>query len=252
MDIVFVSLGSKGNATLIRQGDTIIQVDMGVTLKAVRGGLTYLDASLSDISALFITHEHNDHIRGLPLYRNKDIDVYASKGTLDELDEDHILHEGEAVDIGEFSILPFKSSHDAANPMNYIILAGGKKFGYVTDTGMIRPRGLALLKNCDYYLFESNYGVKELLTGSYPPPLKRRIHGKKGHLSNIDSALYLTDLIGPKTKQIFLGHISDENNTPELALSTYREVFRDKGVSLDEIKLYAIPQLTLQIGGDLL
>lgn len=251
MDIVFVSLGSKGNATLIREGGTIIQVDMGVSLKAVKKGLDVLNADFSDIAGVFITHEHSDHIGGLPLYQNKVKDIYASEGTLLGIDEEHTLQEGEAVDVGSLTILPFRSSHDANNPMNFIILGGGKKFGYVTDTGYIRKTGLALLKNCDYYLMESNYGVKELLTGKYPPALKRRIHGKKGHLSNIDSALYLTDLIGDKTKQVFLGHISLDNNTPELAEETYRQVFAEKEVSLEGIDLVAIPQLTMQIGGDL-
>ena len=252
MDIVFVSLGSKGNATLIRQGETIIQIDMGVTLKAMRQGLQALNASVSDIDALFLTHEHTDHIQGLPRYKKAHMEIFAGEGTLAGLDENHCLQEGEAVDVGELTILPFRSSHDATNPMNFIILGGGKKFGYVTDTGLIRPLGRQLLTDCNYYLMESNYGIKELMEGSYPPPLKRRIHGKKGHLSNKDSALYLAEFLGPKTEQVFLGHISLENNTPELALATYRETLLEKEVDIDAFKIIAIPQLTMQIGGDLL
>lgn len=251
MDIVFVSLGSKGNASLIRVGDTIIQIDMGVTLKAVKAGLKHLGASLSDIKALFITHEHSDHIKGLELYHGR-VPVYAGEGTLAGLDEEHILHEGEAVDIGDLCVLPFRSSHDAFNPMNFIILGDDKKFGYVTDTGVIRATGLKLLKGSDYLLMESNYGTHELLTGPYPAFLKKRIHGKKGHLSNEDSASYCASLIGEKTKQIFLGHISLENNTPELAYNTYHDILTEKGVLRDNISLIAIPQLTLQLGGDLL
>lgn len=250
MDIVFVSLGSKGNATLIKEGDTLIQIDMGVSKKAVRAGLDVLGADFSSIQALFVTHEHSDHIKGLPLYHDR-IPVYAGKGTLPDIPKDRYLIEGEAVEIGDLTVLPFRSSHDAYNPMNFIVLGGGKKFGYVTDTGLIRPNGQALLKNCDYYLMESNYGLKELLEGPYPAPLKRRIHGKKGHLSNMDSALYFADFLGPKTKQLFLGHISDENNTPELALETYAKVLEEKGVQTD-VRIVAIPQLTMQLGGDLL
>ena len=252
MDIVFVQLGSKGNATLIKEGDTIIQIDMGVTLKAIKRGLSFLGAtSPSAIQALFITHEHSDHISGLPLYKKK-IETYAGEGTLKDLDENHFLIEGEAVDVGELTILPFSSSHDANNPMNFIILGGGKKFGYVTDTGYIRPQGLALLKDCDYLLMESNYGIKELLGGKYPAYLKKRIHGRQGHLSNYDSASYCAKLIGPRTKQIFLGHISLENNTPEIAEATYREILNAKEVLREDIRLIAIPQLTMQLGGDLL
>lgn len=251
MDIVFCQLGSKGNASLIRVGQTIIQIDMGVSLKTVKKGLEQLHASLEDIQAVFITHEHSDHIGGLNLYHGR-IPLYAGEGTLPNLDEEHILHEGEAVDIGDITILPFSSSHDAVNPMNFIILGEGKKFGYVTDTGMIKKRGLSLLRNCDYYLMESNYGIQELLNGPYPMYLKRRIHGRHGHLSNYDSASYCADLIGPKTKQIFLGHISLDNNTPELAHDTYLEILVDKGVFREDITLIAVPQLTLQVGGDLL
>ncbi len=251
MKIVFASLGSKGNATLIQEGDTLIQIDMGVSLKCVRAGLEVLGKSFSDIEALFITHEHTDHIKGLPLYKNK-IPVYTGEGTLPGIPEERFLHEGEAIDIGELTIMPFRSSHDAVHPFNFVILGGGKKFGYVTDTGYIRSRGLKALKNCDYYLMESNYDIQMLMNGKYTAYLKRRIHGKKGHLSNIDSALYCSEIMGSKTRQIFLGHMSDDNNLPEVALKTYYDVFEEQNVSLEGIKLIAIPQKTLQIGGELL
>ena len=251
MDIVFASLGSKGNATLIQEGDTLIQIDMGVSLKCVRAGLEILGKSFSDIQALFITHEHSDHIKGLNLYHDR-VPVFTGEGTLPGIPEERFLHEGEAIEIGDLMVLPFRSSHDAVHPFNFVILGGGKKFGYVTDTGYIRTRGLKALKNCDYYLMESNYDVEMLMHGSYPPPLKRRIHGKQGHLSNIDSALYCCEIIGPKTKQIFLGHISDENNLPEVALKTYKNVFKEQNVDIEGVRIVAIPQQTLQIGGNLL
>ncbi len=251
MNIVFASLGSKGNATLIQEGDTLIQIDMGVSLKCVRAGLEILGKSVSDIQALFITHEHSDHIKGIGLYHDR-VPIFTGEGTLPGIPEERFLHEGEAIEIGELTILPFRSSHDAAHPFNFIILGGGKKFGYVTDTGYVRARGLKALKNCDYYLMESNYDVQMLMHGSYPPPLKRRIHGKQGHLSNIDSALYCSEVLGPKTKQIFLGHLSDDNNLPEVALKTYKDVFREQNVDFEGIQIVAIPQQTLQIGGNLL
>ncbi len=251
MEIIFVSLGSKGNATLIKEKDTIVQIDMGVNKKAIVEALSLWNASISDIRALFITHEHTDHVGCLDRYHG-DIPVYAGKNVLGNHPLEAQLYEGEAIEVGDLILLPFSSSHDATDPFNFIILGGGMKFGYVTDTGYIRPNGRALLRDCDYYLMESNYETKMLMEGPYPPLLKKRIKGRKGHLSNEHSALYASSFIGPKTKQIFLGHISDENNTPEQAIATYRRIFAEKEVSLQGITLIAIPQKTMQKGGDLL
>ena len=250
MDIVFVSLGSKGNATLIRQGDTVIQIDMGVSLKRISQACGLLGINPSSIHDVFITHSHTDHVSNLYRYKNKKI--YAGISALPAYEDVIYLEEGVAVDIGELTIMPFSSSHDALTPFNFVILGGGEKFGYVTDTGYIKTNGRKLLSNCDYYLMESNYDVDMLFNGPYSASLKKRIHGKKGHLSNLDSALYLSEFMGKKTKQVFLGHLSDENNTPDKALVTYLDVLNGQKKDISGVQIIAIPQKTTQIGGQLL
>ena len=251
MKIVFVSSGSKGNATLIAHEEGLIQIDMGVPKKEVAQGLKILDRKLEDIQGVFITHEHSDRTGGLVTYHGK-LPLYASEGTLPKEDISCVLNPGVGMDIAPFMVFPFSASHDANNPVNYVIYAGKEKLGYVTDTGLIYEDNLPLLKNCDYYLFESNHDYKMLLKSSRPLALKRRIHSEHGHLCNIDAAKYLCSLIGPNTKQIFLGHISDECNTTELALAALRKEMVEQGIDDSHIKITAIPQKTLQIGGELL
>ncbi len=248
MKIAFLASGSKGNATLISTEKTLIQIDMGVPLKMVDAGLKKLGKTRKDIQAVLITHEHTDHIGCLPLYHDQ-IPVYAGEGTLPKIDEE--ILPGVMIEIGDIRIMPFSSSHDAVNPFNFIIYADNEKLGYVTDTGVILEDGLTLLNDCTYYLFESNYDVKMLYASNRPAYLKERIDGDHGHLSNYDSACYLSSLIGKHTKQIFLGHISPECNTHDLALLTHETVYREKGVSLEGISLTCTKRWDLVLGGSL-
>lgn len=248
MDIVFVASGSKGNATLVRSGDTIIQIDMGLSLREIKEGLSHLKAKPSDIAALFLTHNHSDHTKGVPLYHGR-IPIYTGPNTMEEGEPFEALEPGVSVSVGPFTVLPFASSHDAPTPLNFILFDEKDKFVYVTDTGIVFPENLPLLKNATYYLFESNYDHKMLYASSRPKYLKDRIASEVGHLGNADSAIYLRDLIGPRTKQIFLGHVSDECNTVEKALSAHLKKY---GETLGEdVFITAMKQKTLYLGGDL-
>ena len=250
MKLVFVSSGSKGNATLIQGGDALIQIDMGITKRALVKGLEILGKSVQDIDGLFLTHEHSDHISGVSTIA-RHTKVYASEETY-PVSPEQVLWPGVGVNVKNMLVMPFSSSHDAVNPVNYVIYADDVKLGYVTDTGTIEEEGLDLLKNCDYYLFESNHDVKMLRESPRPTWLKRRIRSACGHLSNDECANYLSMLIGEKTKQIFLGHISDDCNRPEIAEETLRKKLRKSGIDDSKFKIVAIPQQTLQIGGELL
>ena len=246
MKFSIVGSGSKGNACLIYNKDTLIQIDMGLPLKSLKKELDHLGKTVNDIQALFITHEHTDHIVGIPLYHDR-VDLYAGEGTYASANP---VEPFIPLEVGSMSIVPFPTSHDATNPMGYLIEEEGCRLGYVTDTGYLSDEALALIKDCDYYYFESNHDLKMLMDSSRPAVLKKRIHSKHGHLSNIDSAIYMAELIGPRTKAIYLAHLSEECNTPEIALSSYHKTLDRKGIAHDHIKIVPASQWHVVRGGE--
>lgn len=248
MKFILVGSGSKGNASLIYTDKSLIQIDMGVPLKRIAEALSSIHREEKNIEGLFLTHEHVDHIGTMNLYHGR-IPLFASEGTIDGKNI-HLIAPGEYLRIGDFSLIPFSVSHDAANPLGYLISDGVTKLAYVTDTGYLPDDDLNLIKDCEYYVFESNHDLKMLLKSDRPAILKKRIHCDTGHLSNVDSATYMADLVGPRTKKIYLAHISEECNTPELALATYRTVLRKKGIDFEKIELIAAKQWEAIYGGD--
>ena len=246
MKFSIVGSGSKGNACLIYNKDTLIQIDMGLPLKSLKKELDHLGKTVNDIQALFITHEHSDHIAGIPLYHDR-VDLYAGEGTYASANP---VEPFIPLEVGSMSIVPFPTSHDATNPMGYLIEEEGCRLGYVTDTGYLSDEALALIKDCDYYYFESNHDLKMLMNSARPAVLKKRIHSKHGHLSNIDSAIYMAELIGPRTKAIYLAHLSEECNTPEIALSSYHKTLDRKGIAHDHIKIVPASQWHVVRGGE--
>lgn len=246
MKFSIVGSGSKGNACLIYNKDTLIQIDMGLPLKSLKKELDHLGKTVNDIQALFITHEHTDHIVGIPLYHDR-VDLYAGEGTYASANP---VEPFIPLEVGSMSIVPFPTSHDATNPMGYLIEEEGCRLGYVTDTGYLSDEALALIKDCDYYYFESNHDLKMLMNSARPAVLKKRIHSKHGHLSNIDSAIYMAELIGPRTKAIYLAHLSEECNTPEIALSSYHKTLDRKGIAHDHIKIVPASQWHVVRGGE--
>lgn len=246
MRFSIIGSGSKGNACLIYNKDTLIQIDMGLPLKSVKKELDHLGKTINDIQALFITHEHTDHIVGIPLYHDR-VDLYAGEGTYASANP---VEPFIPLEVGSMVIVPFPTSHDAANPMGYLIEEDGCRLGYVTDTGYLSDEALALIKDCDYYYFESNHDLKMLMDSARPAVLKKRIHSKHGHLSNIDSAIYMAELIGPRTKAIYLAHLSEECNTPEIALRSYHKTLDRKGIAHDHIKIVPASQWHVVRGGE--
>lgn len=237
----FIGSGSKGNATLIQYEQTLIQVDMGVSLKRLNEGLAALGKSIEDISAVFITHEHHDHVGTLPMLKKRGVKIYATRGTV-PLQTDVILEPKTPLRIGDIDVLPFSSSHDAYDPLNYVFSFGEDKLAYVTDTGTIKKENKKLLKDCTYYLFESNYDKEMLRLSGRPATLQSRIRGRHGHLGNEQSASYMCEFLGPHTKKIYLAHLSEDCNRPEIALKTYQEIFESKGVSFPMEKVIPLKQ----------
>lgn len=222
--------GSSGNSTFIKNKDGGILVDAGVSCRAVKTGLDGIGQSMDGIRAIFVTHEHIDHIRGLKvLLKHHDIPLYASAGTLEYLE----LHDcippdctvsvigPQGVYIGDMHVVPFHTPHDAAESMGFSVeLGGGRRVCVATDLGFVTDEVRAHLCGSDLVVLESNYDKRMLECGSYPYPLKRRILGQTGHLSNDHCAEELCCLANNGTTRFFLAHLSRENNVPELARQT--------------------------------
>ncbi len=233
MRCTILASGSKGNCVFIEGESSSILIDAGLSAKEtlLRTSRAGLDAGT--ISAVLITHEHGDHIRGLDvLARRLDVPVYATEGTLrDFLDyrrtsekpvKSRTCHYNERFSVDGFDIRPFATSHDANEPCGYIVSENGQKLGYCTDTGVVSPGMLELLASCDGVVLESNHCPVMLESGPYPESLKRRIRSKRGHLSNTAAASCIRSL-GRDVPQIILAHLSEMNNTPEKALSSARD-----------------------------
>ena len=245
---LFVASGSKGNATLISSGNTLILIDMGITLKRLKAGLLEFGKTLDDIDGVIFTHDHSDHIKGAHMLAAK-IPFYATEGTIDEY-VDSLIFPGEEFEIGDIKIMPFQSSHDAVNPVNFVIQTGEERMAYITDTGIILEEALPLLRDCDYYLMESNHDIMMEKRSRRPAMLIARVLGEYGHLSNVDSANYICDLIGPHTKGIYLAHLSDDCNTHEVAINTYKKVFAEREMRFEDYEIKCTSQIKSVKGGD--
>jgi phosphoribosyl 1,2-cyclic phosphodiesterase len=194
------------------------------------------------------THDHGDHAGGVRF-----IDVekrYATRGTV-ALEPDHELVHYEPRQFGAFTITPLPTSHDALDGVGFVIENGGQKLVYMTDTGYISQANMAYMKNADYYIIESNHNVRMLLQTDRAFTLIQRILGDTGHLSNEDSAMYLTELVGEKTKEIFLAHLSEEANAPEVALKAHLTIYQRKYLDIDKIRVVPAPQYGVVSGGSL-
>lgn len=222
--------GSSGNATFVGNSEGGVLVDAGVSCKSIKTALEAIGQSVETIRAIFITHEHIDHIRGLKiLLKYHRIPLYASAGTLDYLEEQDYLPPGCAVNVvspeGEYisdmTVRPFRTPHDAAESMGFSIeTPDERRICIATDLGFVTDEVRQNLLGCDLAVIESNYDKRMLECGSYPYPLKRRILGNTGHLSNDHCAKELLNLANHGTARFFLAHLSKENNIPELALQT--------------------------------
>ena len=237
MKVYILGSGSKGNSTLIVGNNKKILIDVGFSYPKMKMLLEGFGVNPSEIDTILITHDHSDHIGGLSQFLKKNsVKVCANEVLAGQLlrivNEDDILIVENEFDIDDFHIESFKTSHDAVGSVGYIITEDDKTVVYVTDTGYINNRNLKKLVNKDLYIFESNHDVKMLMDGPYPYILKQRVLSDKGHLSNELSGTYLKELIGDKTKKIVLAHLSEINNTPEVALKTVKSIVDNKDIEI--------------------
>ena len=238
MKVIVLSSGSKGNTTYIETKETRILIDAGNTCKYIINKLEEYNINPSSIDANFITHTHIDHIKGLKVLLKKiNPCVYITEKMhpyLDYLENYHIIKE-EEIKIKDILVEVIKTSHDTEDSVGYIINNNHKSIVYITDTGYINRKYFNLLKNRDKYIMESNHDVEMLNNSSYPFATRQRILSDKGHLSNYDSAKYLSTFIGDKTKYILLAHLSEENNTKELAYETLKDRLKQENIKINNI-----------------
>lgn len=232
MQLYSIASGSSGNCIYLGEEDGGILIDAGISRKRIVTGLERKGLSLDDIKAIFITHEHSDHISGLgPVLRKNPIPVYATADTVSAIWEKtnmnnispelfHSIWPEEEIEAGEMLVRPFSISHDAVDPVCYTVEKQGKRAAVATDMGCFDDTIIRVLGQCDSVLIEANHDINMLQVGPYPYSLKMRILGNKGHLSNTSCADLIKEILHKDLKHLVLGHLSRENNFPQLAYRT--------------------------------
>lgn len=236
--------GSTGNSVYVESATHAILIDAGLSGKKIETLLGQINRSAKDLSAIFVTHEHKDHIHGVGvLSRKYQLPIYANQKTwtqllkmIGKIDQDliYFMEPEQTISIGDIDVFSFEVSHDAIHPQFYSVQKGNKQFVLLTDTGYVSNRLSDLLSNATSYLIESNHEVELLRYGRYPWSVKQRILSDKGHLSNEDGAIAMTNLIGNQTKDIFLGHLSQDNNRKELAMGTMKHILEQYNFAVNQ------------------
>ena len=240
MKVCVLSSGSGGNCTLIESGKTKILIDLGTSSLYAEKKLREINIEPEEIAGIFITHTHVDHIKGIKVFLKKyNTKLYLSEIILKEIYNEIKPQNYEIIDseinLNDFNVTMFKISHDTEDANGFIFESNGRSVVYVTDTGYLNIRNHKLLTNRNMYVFESNHDVEMLMNGHYPYHIKQRILGDKGHLSNKDSAYYLSKFVGNNTKCVILAHLSKDNNTKELALETLQECLKKCNKDVEKI-----------------
>lgn len=228
----FTSLGSgsKGNATLIASQQSCVMIDCGFGLKDMQRRLESKSFLAEHISAIVVTHEHSDHIRGVAAFAKKyAIPVWLTRGTathasISKLEAVHYIDVHASFSIGDLEVVPFPVPHDAKEPCQFVISNGKKKLGVLTDTGSITPHITQQLNACHGLILECNHDEDMLADGPYPDYLKQRVGSDYGHLNNTQAAQLLAGTDTSQLQHIVAAHISEKNNNPALAQSVLSEV----------------------------
>jgi len=219
----FASLGSgsRGNATLLQSGDCCLLIDCGFSAREVTRRLERLSINAESISAILVTHEHGDHIRGVgPMARRYKLPVYMTKGTAHSQkklpDELRLIEPGSPFSVDGVEVMPVPVPHDAREPVQFIVGHRKVRLGVLTDVGRITPDIKRQYARCDGLLLEANHDTGMLTRGSYPDLVKRRVRGDLGHLNNNQAADFLRNYDCLRLQQLVLGHISMQNNALDL------------------------------------
>jgi len=250
MKLQFISLasGSSGNcyylgvSGMAEGSDYGILIDGGIAVRTIRQDLRNVGIPFERVSAVFVTHDHADHIKALgtlgercnlPIYATRETHIGINRNyvsTQKLISSMHYVEKDTPVRFRDFTLTPFEVPHDANDTVGYCIEILGRTFVFATDVGHITETASAYIDRANYLIIEANYDPDMLQRGAYPPHLKRRITGPKGHLSNGETADYLAEHLAPHTSHVWLCHLSAENNHPDLAYKTVEWRLRERGI----------------------
>ena len=234
MRLCSIASGSSGNCIYTGSEKTHLLIDAGISAKKIEEGLQKLQVSGKDLQGVLITHEHADHVKGVGiLARRYGLPLYATAGTIAKMEQMKslgkvdkelylVIREDQKFRIGDVEVEPFSISHDTAEPVAYRFTCGEKSAAVATDLGVYNNYIVESLKKLDVLLLEANHDVQMLEVGPYPYPLKQRILGECGHLSNESAGQLLCKVLHDGLRKIYLGHLSKENNYAKLAYETVR------------------------------
>lgn len=240
MKFCALASGSSGNCQYIETGEKKILVDAGLSGARVEKLLESIGVNPGDLDAVFVTHEHRDHVAGVGvLARRYGLDVFANEGTWKAMAPIvkkvpdrlcHTLENGVSLSYGDLFLLPFPTYHDCVEGSAFIVGQGGKKIALLTDTGWVSPEMKQVMTGSDLYYVEANHDEEMLINGPYSFPLKQRILSNRGHLSNAGCAAVLGDMLKKQGEKVILAHLSEDNNIPILAARTVRDLLYEKGI----------------------
>lgn len=233
--------GSKGNCTYVGTDHTKILIDAGLSAKAITTRLQQINVDIADIDAILVTHEHGDHIQGLKVLAYRmGIPIFANtetaKGiveTFHDCPKFKIFSTGETFEFGDLEIHPFSIQHDTLDPVAFTIRTLGLKLGFCTDLGFVTSLVANQLRDCDYLHVEANHQVSMVHASSRPMVYKQRVLGRTGHLSNEACGNLLAQVAHSKLKHVHLAHLSNECNSPEVAINVVQGILKEHGISLE-------------------
>ncbi len=229
MEICILASGSGGNSIFVRTKYARILIDAGISTRQIKKRLDSIGEDLADLDALFISHEHTDHIKSASALSRK-LPVHINKATYEnspvEISNPIFFSNNMPVTVEDVTLYPTPTSHDAADPCGFVIKNCSKSIGIFTDLGQITENIVQSVEKLDSLVIEFNHDIDMLLNSRYPYPLKQRIMGEKGHLSNIDAALFLNEYATSRLKTAFLAHMSQNSNTPDLAMTTFKNIVK--------------------------
>ena len=249
MKISILASGSNGNATYIETKSGGFLIDNGLSFKMLSSRFENSNNNINNLNSIFITHEHVDHVCGVKvLLKKMPLKCYLTEGTYQglhseikgqiDLCEKNLVSKNDIIEIDGCKVTIIQTHHDAKEPIGFVIEEDDKKVVYITDTGYVDQTYYQLLSNANLYIMESNYDVEMLWSSGRPFELKKRIDGDYGHMSNVDSAILLSRVIGPNTKDIVFAHISDDCNyyhMPQLILKEHKKIYDELGVDYSKI-----------------